>query len=88
MLSPREALVACGVFEMERPGGELRVLRRETLAVLEPSRDYVRRNMRLIAADSFRVEGPALDALLEPLEPLRDPRGAAPGGRASPVRED
>ena len=93
VLAPREALIASGALEMEEAGGEVRVLRREPLVVLEPSRDYVRRNMRLIAADSFHVGGAALDALLEPLALLRDPHGAAAdpgakGRRGSPAQED
>jgi hypothetical protein len=34
-------------------------VRRETLAVLEPSREYVIRNQRLIAADSLPGEDAA-----------------------------
>jgi len=93
VLAPRASLVAIGAFEMEEPGGELRVLRREPLVVLEPSRDYVLRNMRLIAADSFHVEGDALGSLLEPLELLHGPgaapaRPAAKGRRGAPAQED
>lgn len=73
VLTPVDARVAIGAFEMDEPAGEVRVRSRETLAVLEPSRDYVARNMLLIAADAFRVDGDALRALLEPLELLRDP---------------
>jgi len=96
VLAPGASLVAIGgfgAFEMEEPGGELRVPRRETLAVLEPSRDYVRRNMRLIAADSFHVEGAALASLLGPLELLREAASDPPGAGASdrqgpPAQED
>lgn len=88
VLAPRAALVACGAFEMEEQGGEVRVLRRETLALLEPSRDYVLRNMRLIAADAFHVEGDALGALLEPLELLRAPQGAAARDRRGPPAQE
>jgi len=93
VLAPRASLIAIGAFEMEEPGGEVHVLRREPLAVLEPSRDYVLRNMRLIAADAFHVEGDALDSLLEPLELLRGPGGVPPGAgakdrRGPPVKED
>ena len=73
LVAPGAALVAIGRFELETGGGEVRVSSRELLAVLEPARDYVARNMRLIAADSFRVEGPQLEALLAPLEWLRAP---------------
>jgi len=71
LVAPRIALIAIGSFEMEARDGEVRVVEREPIVVLEPSRDYVLRNMRLIAADSFRVEGEALRALLAPLEWLR-----------------
>jgi hypothetical protein len=71
VLTPDASLVAIGSFEMDESDGELRVLRRELLARLEPSRDYVLRNMRLIAADAFHAEGDALRSLLEPLELLR-----------------
>jgi hypothetical protein len=71
VVAPREALVAIGSFEMEDRDGEVRVLSREPLVALELSRDYVLRNMRLIAADSFHVEGDALAELLAPLEWLR-----------------
>jgi len=71
-LSPEASRVAVGSFEMDDTGAEVRVLERETLAEADLSRDYVRRNMRLIAADSFGVEGPALEALLDPLPGLRD----------------
>jgi hypothetical protein len=71
VLTPDASQVSIGAFEMDEAGGEVRVLRREALALLEASRAYVLRNMRLIAADSFRVEGAALRSLLEPLELLR-----------------
>jgi hypothetical protein len=44
---------------MKEQMGEVRVVRREPLAVLEPSREYLSRNQRLIAADSFPVEDAA-----------------------------
>jgi len=78
VLTPTKSKLSIGAFEMEEEQGEVRVLRRETLAVLDPSREYVRRNMRLIASDSFHVEGAALSSLLEPLELLRGV--AAPAG--------
>jgi len=89
VLAPRAAAVAIGAFEMEEHGGEVRVLRRETLALLQPSRDYVLRNMRHIAADAFHVEGDALAALLGPLELLRAPEApAARDRRGPPPQED
>lgn len=82
LVAPEVALVAIGGFEMETRDGEVRVVTREPIAVLEPPRDWVLRDMRLIAADAFRVEGEALDALLAPLRWLQD-RGAlrSPGAR-------
>ena len=56
---------------MVEEAGELHVVKLEPIEVFEPSRDYARRNMRLIAADSFHVEGPALDALLAPFDNLQ-----------------
>jgi len=79
VLTPTASQLAIGAFEMDEEQGEVRVLRRETLAVLEPSRGYVQRNMRLIASDSFHVEGAALASLLEPLE-LLGGVAAPPGG--------
>jgi hypothetical protein len=64
-LAKDAAVVAIGTFA--GTDDAVRVRERETLAVLEPSRDYVARNMRLIAADSFHADGAALDALLAEL---------------------
>lgn len=80
VLAPDAALVATGALELDEPEGRVRVLRREPLVVLEPSRGYVLRNMRLIAADAFHVDGGALDALLEPLALLRAPAAPEDGG--------
>jgi hypothetical protein len=86
VVAPGAALVAIGRFEMEGRDGEVRIASREPLVVMEPSRDYVLRNMRLIAADSFHVEGEALRALLQPLEWLRaPPPPAAPAADGSPL---
>jgi hypothetical protein len=76
VLAPDAACIGIGAFEMQEEGGEVRVVRRETLALLEPARAYVERNQRLIAADSLGIEGPALDRLL----------GAAAAGRSTPAR--
>lgn len=67
VLAPDAALVALGAFEMEEHDGEVRVVRREPLVVLEPSRDYVSRNQRLIAADSLHGEDAARG--LQPEDP-------------------
>ena len=67
-LSERQAAVAISGWELDERGAHAR--RADPLAVLQPARDYVRANMRLIAADSFHVDGAALDALLAPLPEL------------------
>ena len=67
-LSADRAAVAISGWERTDAGA---VQRAEPSVVLQPSRDYVRANMRLIAADSFHVDGRALDALLAPLPELR-----------------
>ena len=59
VLAPGVALIGIGAFEMEEKDGEVRVVSLEPLVVLEPSRAYVERNQRLIAADSFQVEDAA-----------------------------
>jgi len=53
VLTGTSAVVAIGAFEMDETNGEVRVSQREPLVVLEPSRGYAERNMRLIAADAF-----------------------------------
>jgi hypothetical protein len=57
--APETAFIAMGSFQSEVRNGKLEVVSRETLKVLEPSREYVERNQRLIAADSFQVEDAA-----------------------------
>ena len=72
-LGERADAVALGAFEMDETSttdGAVRVRSREPLVVHEPSRAYVQRNMRLIAADSFHVEEAALAPLLGPLRLL------------------
>jgi hypothetical protein len=80
VLAPDAAFVAIGRFEMaaEEP---VRVALREPLVWLEPTRDYVRANMRLIAADSFHVAGADLESLLAPLVLLRGEAAAADPAR-------
>jgi len=72
VLTGSSALIAVGSFEMDETEGEVRVLRRELLVVLEPSRHYAERNMRLIVADSFHVGEAELGPLLEAMPLLRD----------------
>lgn len=52
---------------------------RTALITLDLPPDYVRDNMRLIAADSFHLEGAALDATLAPLTRLSRPPTSAAG---------
>ncbi len=77
VLGERAAAIAIGAFEMDDgigdAGGGVHVRTREPLVVLEPSRAYMHRNMRLIAADSFHVEEAALGAVLGSLRLLQDP---------------
>jgi hypothetical protein len=72
VLLPRQAAIVLSRFEsVGDEGADVHVTAREDLAVLEPSRAYVRRNMRLIVGDSFEVQGEALDRLLSPLREFR-----------------
>jgi hypothetical protein len=59
VVAPAAAFIAIGAFESTLEGGQVQVVSREPLALLEPSREYVERNQRLIAADSFHVEDTA-----------------------------
>jgi hypothetical protein len=65
----RSAIVV-GEFRMDESADPPRITERHPRVVLEPSRAYACRNMRMIAADSFKLEGVALDELLAPLEQL------------------
>jgi hypothetical protein len=64
VLTRQVAFVVVGAIAIDETGGEVRVARFEPIESFEPSRRYVQRNMRLIAADSFHAEGAALDTLL------------------------
>ena len=59
VVAPPAAFIAIGAFESTVEDGQVKVVSREPLAVVQPSRDYVERNQRLIAADSFHVEDAA-----------------------------
>lgn len=76
VLDDRHALVALGTFDMDESGEMPRLTARRPRVILEPARDYVQRNMHLIAADSFGRDGAELDALLGPLDRLKT--GARP----------
>lgn len=89
VLAPGVALIGVGAFEMLEADGELRVVRRETLALLEPARAYVARNQRLIVADSFGLEDAAAERLLAAAGGLTTPaRGAGAGAGAARSRGD
>jgi hypothetical protein len=64
--APDLAFVALGSFEMQETNGEVRVLRREPLALLDLSPAYVRRNLRLIAADALHLDEASAAAQLGP----------------------
>lgn len=59
VLAPEAAFIGIGSFESDLKNGELEVVSREPLVILQPSRQYVERNQRLIAADSFHVDDAA-----------------------------
>ena len=70
VLAKNAAVVVVGALTTTEESGEVRAVQVEPIQSFEPSRRYAQRNMRLIAADSFQVEGAALDALLAPLPQL------------------
>jgi hypothetical protein len=71
VLAKRAAFVAVGAIAIDEANGEVRVARFEPIESFVPSRRYVQRNMRLIAADSFHVEGTPLDTLLASFPQLK-----------------
>jgi hypothetical protein len=81
VLAPDAAFVAIGRFEMGASEEPVRVVERVPVVWLEPTRGYVREDMRLIAADSFHVAGADLEALLAPLALLRGEGAAADAGK-------
>jgi hypothetical protein len=66
VLDAHTSMVQVGTFVMEDGGSEPRISPRP-MFILELPREYVRENMRLIVADSFHVDGAALEAKLAPL---------------------
>lgn len=70
-LSQGSGVVMIGAYDMNESGGEVKVVRREPLVTLDLPREYVKRNMQLIVADSFDAADAKLDSLLEPLTLLR-----------------
>jgi len=83
--SDDEAMVSVGRFEMAAEPGEVLVSSRETWHQIPISRAYARRNMELIAADAFELEGSDLDRLLQRLPEWADPvrQGAAQNADAA-----
>ena len=79
-LDQQNAAVAISGWDTNDAGA---VRRADPSVILQPSRDYVSTNMRLIAADSFHVDGAALETLLAPL-PLLGARAARPQRSALP----
>jgi hypothetical protein len=77
VLTQDAALVVVGAIAIDEQQSDVRVVRFEPLAAFEPSRDYAQRNMRLIAADSFHVDGAAQGVLLAPF-PLLQPGETKP----------
>ncbi|MBI3785228.1 MAG: hypothetical protein HY270_17690, partial [Deltaproteobacteria bacterium] len=67
VLSQDAAFIALAEYEMRESGDAVRVTSRRPIALLQPSRAYVENNMRLIAADSFKLDGDKLDEMLRPL---------------------
>ena len=72
ILTEKVAAVVMSTFEMDEVDGEVRIRARKVLDAFEPSRAYVKRNMRLIVADSFALPAEQLSAFLEPLELIRN----------------
>jgi len=54
ILSKDAAAVVLSEFKLEDGGDDMNIASRRPIAILEPSRDYVRRNMRLIIEDNFK----------------------------------
>jgi hypothetical protein len=67
VVAPGASFVALGAFTLEEAQGEVRVLEREPLALLELEPEYVRRNLLLITADAFHLDAAAAARLLGPL---------------------
>ena len=63
VLAPGEAAVVLSEHQMRGDGENLKITSRRPIAVLELSRAYVARNMRLIVEDSFKDPAAALAAL-------------------------
>lgn len=70
VLGEGAAVVMIGAFDMTESGGEVRVTRREPIVTFAPPRDYVKRNMRLIVADSFAGDDAKVASLLAPMRLL------------------
>ena len=80
--------VLVGTFETLPGDDEPGPLQREAFATLDPPRDYVLRNMRLIVADSFHVDEKDVDRVgsLGPASPAAPAAASAPAPIPAPAR--
>ncbi len=70
VLGDDTGVVLIGDYDATDDDGPMHlVARRPRITLSDLSRDYVRRNMRLIVADAFDREGDTIDAVLGPLAP-------------------
>jgi hypothetical protein len=84
VLSADAAAVLLAEYEMKEVGGDVQVTARRPLALLDLSRSYIQRNMQLIVADSFRVQGDELQNVLGSL-PLVAAAAGASASAATPT---
>ncbi len=83
VLTDTVSLVAVGTYELQEADGTVQATARRWFSLLDLSRNYVQRNMRLIVADSFRVPEAEIARLLGPLE-LLVPGAEPPAAAGSP----
>ena len=90
VLSATDAVVTLSEYDMSESHNEVQITSRRPIATLALARAYVRRNMRLIAADSFSVSEGQFDTLLRPLPLLANEATASPSGTntAVPTRKE
>jgi hypothetical protein len=67
VLTDTGSLVALGTYELRQADGEIQASARRWFSLLDLSRAYVQRNMRLIVADSFRVPEAEVGRIVGPL---------------------
>ncbi len=90
VLSATDAVVMLSEYDMSENHNEVQITSRRPIATLTLARAYVRRNMRLIAADSFSVPEDQVDTLLSALPLLADETPPRPTGTntAAPTRKE